>query len=1034
MQIDREDGELSDGSKQTPISVAPSTSRKRKLAAPSNEPRRTSQFNGTRRPLSPEGNAFYRASHSNTTQFLQQKKSLALPLLAALHDEGFRFEEFVQEGYDEAQLRAAYDELKITIPTSSHGESMRPASNTQDAPGPAAYQQAPVQAVDKAAVAPLHTNDGNVTTAPSAANATTAAKPAPALTRQDYLARLQAAKTKKQSIDAAKQASTQAPSPKPAETVTPPVVIEAAKLLPANVVDTTPTPVTSSKQAQLTELARKKMEALKAMQRRMANKVVTPAPAATPPAVLRTDVSASPVPASANGVANARVGSADYTKTSQPAQALSDSGVDRTHQSFSGGIPGLHMPSASSQSTPNPVQPSQSLPLQLPVVATTAQQADVSTSSASENSPAPVSAPASYFPAGVANTSARKRPVAADLNELHSAPDTPRYKRPFGQSRRNSSDDAMIIEVSDDEGADAPGDSNLTNNNTTANSSAPRQLSIRDLPPLRDFPPRPTFPRANGLSTPPVGTPGTASDTEELRRKEQQIAALNLKIQEMQKKKTSLKANGQAGQSLPQTPAPASPLVSKAQTPQASVSAVLVPRLPADIPSAATPQQSTIIPVNSPADKRLKIQADITARDIDINNQKARIMEMQRQIAEMQRQFEEDTQKQEKLREELESLDIDTQGMTQSEMQAKKDEIDRNLEEVQPADGGDAMSLDSGDESGSEFEPAEAIPPFATTNGTSNVPQSVPSTGTSSEEEGEVSEPSLADEGEMDLSQSSPVEGAVEQEKEIEIVDATDQQTPENTETIESADMASQGEPARLHVGNLPFSITREELSALFSDSDTSEIHMPIKNGRTLGFAFVSLPLSQAVTAIDQLSNLVIHGRKINVQMARPRGPPAGTPVKVATPASVVTSEDSSSDDEMDTESSEDDEDGDEDEEESAEDGEIEDGETDDESDVNEANPEITASSDMSISSGSDVDEEPLQQQPDSEPTQSTQESTNTPSTISAQPFSQHQIDEAQQSTTDDLASELQPDLDQQTVVDDTVGDSQGIVTNADML
>lgn len=1032
-QVDREDGELSDGNKPTLSShPASSGSKKRKLAASSNESRRTShrpaEYSGTqhnghsasRQALSPEGNAFYRASRAEAPQSLQHKKSLALPLLAALHDEGFTFDEFVQEGFDEAQLRTAYDQLKISIhPAAGNKTVLQGKTDAHDIRSPPA--QASIHSNDQAVSTSSKMVEPSVAKPPSSVNIPTAAKPAPALTRQDYLARLQAAKTKKQGIDAAKQASSSVSSPKPVGNVTPPVIEAVAQPLISSD-DKMPVAVPSSKQAQLTELARKKMEALKAMQRRMANKTAAAATAtpATPLAASRTGVSKSPVPTSTNGAGISRTSASEISQTlPRPIAELARAPNTAGQEASSGGIPGLYMPSASSKSHPVLAQTSSNVSSHVSDIATTTQQADVSAPSTSDSSPAP--GLSSYFPAGIITTSARKRPVASDLNEAYSAPDVPRYTRPFGQSRRNSSDDAMIIEVSEDEGTNAAEDLTTTTN-TAANSSAPRQLSIRDLPPLRDFPPRLTLGRPPGLSIPSVGTPGTASDTEELRRKEEQIAALNNKIQEMQKRKTALKANGQAGQSLPQTPAPASPLVSKAQTTQVLASLASGQQAVVHSSAVAATQQPTIISCSSPVDKRSKIQAAITARDIDIKNQKAKIMEMQRQISQMQCQFEEDMQKQEELREELESLDIDTEGMTQSEMQAKKDEIDRNLQDdqPQPADGGDARSLDSEDESSSEFQPEDALAQM-TTNGTNSYQQPVSHVESSSEEEGEVSE---AGEGDMDISQSSPAEYIADQQEEIAAVITTDDQSLDNAEV---------NEPARLHIGNLPFNITKEELTALFSTYDTTEIHLPMKNGRPPGYAFVSLPLHQAVTVIDQLNSLVIHGRKINVQMARPRGPPAGTPVKAATPAAAESPEESNSDAEMDTDSSED-------EEESAEGDDVETGEEVEGSNVNETDRAGTTSpspSDMSISSESDVDDQPSQPRPDLVPTRSTQGSTDSdaiPSTISAQPFSQHRLNGPEQSNTDDLASELQPALEQQIAVNETVGRPQGKVTSADKL
>lgn len=78
-----------------------------------------------------------------------------------------------------------------------------------------------------------------------------------------------------------------------------------------------------------------------------------------------------------------------------------------------------------------------------------------------------------------------------------------------------------------------------------------------------------------------------------------------------------------------------------------------------------------------------------------------------------------------------------------------------------------------------------------------------------------------------------------------------------------------------IYVGNLPYSVTEDELQALFAefgDVDTVNIIMDKYTGRSKGFGFVEMPDSaQADEAIKALNGKVVQGRDIKVNQARPR-------------------------------------------------------------------------------------------------------------------------------------------------------------------
>ena len=84
-----------------------------------------------------------------------------------------------------------------------------------------------------------------------------------------------------------------------------------------------------------------------------------------------------------------------------------------------------------------------------------------------------------------------------------------------------------------------------------------------------------------------------------------------------------------------------------------------------------------------------------------------------------------------------------------------------------------------------------------------------------------------------------------------------------------------------IYVGNLPWSATEEQLSALFaahgevisvnlmSDRDT---------GRARGFGFVEMGDGDAARAIEKLDNYSLDGRALRVNEAKPKEPRASRP------------------------------------------------------------------------------------------------------------------------------------------------------------
>lgn len=82
-------------------------------------------------------------------------------------------------------------------------------------------------------------------------------------------------------------------------------------------------------------------------------------------------------------------------------------------------------------------------------------------------------------------------------------------------------------------------------------------------------------------------------------------------------------------------------------------------------------------------------------------------------------------------------------------------------------------------------------------------------------------------------------------------------------------------ENSKLYVGNLPFATTAQDLEALFGQAgavSVVEIIFDKFTGRSRGFAFVTMgSAEEAQKAVDQFNNYDLGGRKLSINIARPR-------------------------------------------------------------------------------------------------------------------------------------------------------------------
>lgn len=81
----------------------------------------------------------------------------------------------------------------------------------------------------------------------------------------------------------------------------------------------------------------------------------------------------------------------------------------------------------------------------------------------------------------------------------------------------------------------------------------------------------------------------------------------------------------------------------------------------------------------------------------------------------------------------------------------------------------------------------------------------------------------------------------------------------------------------KLFVGNLEFTVTAEDLKALFAEAGTvtdAAVITDKMTGRSRGFGFVTMASDEeAKVATEKFNQYDLKGRKINVNIARPMEP-----------------------------------------------------------------------------------------------------------------------------------------------------------------
>ncbi|KAF1919466.1 hypothetical protein BDU57DRAFT_512582 [Ampelomyces quisqualis] len=411
-------------------------------------------------------------------------------------------------------------------------------------------------------------------------------------------------------LQAAKLAKLTGPAKPSLPSKTPPVVAASAQAAKTPQAATTPTakpPITDEQRARNTELIKQRLEAMRA------KKQMTPA----------ANVAAS-APSSIQQPATA-------LQTPVEAAPPAPSGISMTNgQSYTSpfpGIPGLFM---------NP--------------------------------------PPSFENSAAKTTPSipQKRPAPPESTELS----TPRgsatpYTRPLGESPHAHQEVPMIIEVSEDESNGSEmdiDDDHLPPKTRVASPPTGTQRQISGAIP--DFTSRQTsvLPGSSAVSTPGPQTPTTQARENELKRKEDQLAAMRLTLKKKLAEKREKDKAAAAAVAAVSSPAPQNTAVSNSplRTELASASA------------DALGEASELIR-DVKRRRREEIQSRLPSFDAELAVNTDRIAQLMKEMENLKAQSQKITQDKEQLTRELENLGVDTEGMSHAEMRAKKDEIEHEM-------------------------------------------------------------------------------------------------------------------------------------------------------------------------------------------------------------------------------------------------------------------------------------------------------------------------------------------------------------------
>lgn len=333
---------------------------------------------------------------------------------------------------------------------------------------------------------------------------------------------------------------------------------------------------------------------------------------------------------------------------------------------------------------------------------------------------------------GISSINPRKRPLAADLNDLS----TSTLKRPFGQTRQAE----VVIDVSDDDTMGTADESDMEIEDTEKGTTSHQSNTIRSNsvtksvqdPPLQRDDGRISVVAASTLNTPSAPqTPKKGKRPEDLRSREEQIQLMHEKIAELEQRRKTKQSTSRAHTPLTPrflaAPPNSKPTPSSEAKPPVPTDAEFEPlddqivdstraaKLNADDTAAAeegrvtkrnvseqealvqkTLNQTaleqkaldleaakiqaeqaelTVVEVNAKRRRKTEIETGLPILDAEVQRTQIKLEEMKREIYRLELEVQKGLEGRKSLVEELEGLGVATEGVPLAQLQAKKDEI-----------------------------------------------------------------------------------------------------------------------------------------------------------------------------------------------------------------------------------------------------------------------------------------------------------------------------------------------------------------------
>lgn len=378
----------------------------------------------------------------------QANRASAKAFVTSAYRAGFTIDDFAREVGDTALLRQLFTELGL--PTDSQ---QAPSSKVQPVAGNgiSSGKQA-VAAPQNISVRPIQLSPAGNVAAAGTKSSSASQKPAPATpavppNRADYLAKLQAARNKKSE-------NTNSP--------TAPIATSSASVAAAALPERTQPDITTAlaqppvedappppKKAKLqTDLVRQRLAALREERARKlqqeaeeaASKTATPAPISAPSDAWQVN-NAKTMPTGTLNEVSGEAAQASPAPAPRPPLSASP-GVQFP------GLPGLFMTMAGGQAQPSAVN--------APIPSATASAQPITHPESRAAHPNPSSTVISSLDTSTANSPAQTAanlpsviPPVQTAQNVHSGRTTPRHT--FGQSRYDSNDDSVVIDISEEE-------------------------------------------------------------------------------------------------------------------------------------------------------------------------------------------------------------------------------------------------------------------------------------------------------------------------------------------------------------------------------------------------------------------------------------------------------------------------------------------------------------------------------------------------------------------------------------------------------